>query len=535
MNVRTKLLLVLIILLAAALRFYKLGSNPPSLYWDEASLGYNAYSILKTGRDEHGKFLPLTNFAAFGDYKPPAYIYTAVPSIALFGLNEFAVRFPSALFGTLTVLIAYLLAKKIFQNEITGLLTSFFLAISPWHINLSRAAFEANLGFFFSISAIYFFIRFAKDNKYFIFASALFFLLAMYTFTGQRLFVPFILLILSFQFRKEIIANFRLVLFASVVSLFIFWPLFKFATGTIEGRLRFDEVSIFKDLTPINQSIEYRQRNNFSFLSNIFYNRRIFYLHEYAQNYFDSFSPTFLFTKGDVNPRFSTQLIGQLYIFDLILIPIGIFFLFKKKQQYTFLILGWLLISPLGPSTAKETPHALRLIHILPTFQLLSAYGIYELFRNIKEKKLFISTAVIFIAFELFYYLHSYYVHWPKMYSGEWQYGYREATTVAKDNYQDFDNIIVTNALGRPYIYFLFYMKYPPEKFQNNAEVTKDRFFFIDVHAFDKFKFGNPDEIKLNGRNLYISSNYLPDNAYLISTISDLSGKTVFQIGGKND
>src|SRR3989344_5188900 len=101
--------LILIILLAAFLRFYNLSKTPPSLYWDEASLGYNAYSILKTARDEHGQFLPITNFAAFGDYKPPGYIYLTVPSIAIFGVNEFAIRFPSAFFGTLTVLLAFFL------------------------------------------------------------------------------------------------------------------------------------------------------------------------------------------------------------------------------------------------------------------------------------------------------------------------------------------------------------------------------------------------------------------------------------------
>src|SRR3989344_1327591 len=109
--------LLAIIILAVVLRFYKLGTTPPSLYWDEVSLGYNAYSILKTGFDEHHHFLPLTNFAAFGDYKPPGYIYATVPSIALFGLNEFAVRFPSALAGTLTVLVTYFLVVELFEKK----------------------------------------------------------------------------------------------------------------------------------------------------------------------------------------------------------------------------------------------------------------------------------------------------------------------------------------------------------------------------------------------------------------------------------
>src|SRR3990167_5675964 len=110
-------LIFLVVLLAFILRFYNLNSVPPSLYWDEASLGYNAYSILKTARDEHGKLLPITNFAAFGDYKPSGYIYASVPAIAVFGLNEFSVRLPSTFFGVLTVLITYLLTKRLWKNE----------------------------------------------------------------------------------------------------------------------------------------------------------------------------------------------------------------------------------------------------------------------------------------------------------------------------------------------------------------------------------------------------------------------------------
>src|SRR5579872_6374629 len=159
-----KYILVAIILLAGLLRFYKLGQNPPSLYWDEASLGYNAYSILKTGSDEHGRHLPITDFAAFGDYKPPLYIYADVPAIAVFGLNEFGIRFPSAFFGTLTIFVAYLIAKSLIEDENVALLTSLFLAISPWHIQLSRAAYEANLGLFFSSLGILFFIKFAQKK-----------------------------------------------------------------------------------------------------------------------------------------------------------------------------------------------------------------------------------------------------------------------------------------------------------------------------------------------------------------------------------
>ena len=103
-----KIALIFIFALALFLRIYKLGSCPVGFLWDEAALGYNGYSILKTGRDEYGKFLPII-FKSFGDYKPGLYVYLTVPSIAIFGLTEFSTRLPAAIFGSLTVLLIYFL------------------------------------------------------------------------------------------------------------------------------------------------------------------------------------------------------------------------------------------------------------------------------------------------------------------------------------------------------------------------------------------------------------------------------------------
>ena len=532
-----KFLLILIIFLAFFLRFYKIGEIPPSLYWDEASLGYNAYSILKTAHDEHGQFLPVTNFAAFGDYKPPGYVYLTVPSIAIFGFDEFAIRFPSALFGVLTVIVTYFITKKLFQNEYVAQLSAFFLAISPWHLQLSRAAFEANAALFFSLFGIYSFIKFALGSRQWIVYSAASFLVALYTFTGQRLFVPLILILLVIQFRKDILKNLPLVLVVTIVSASLVWPMFKFSTQTIEGKLRFDEVTIFKDLKPINDSIVYREEDNFKTWSDIIHNRRFFYLHEYLTHYFDAFSPAFLFTKGDVNPRLSIQKIGELYLIDLATVLAGTYFLFAKKSKFAFLILGWLLISPLGPATARETPHALRMAHILPTFQILSAYGLYYIVQIFKFKKKILIPVILFsiVAF-MSYYLNAYHIYWPKTYSGEWQYGYKEAVQITKGYYNQVDNVFVTKGQGRPYVYFLLYMKYDPASFQNNSQAFKDQFFFIDVNGFDKFKFIDSDSDALTVNNsLYIlGANNLPNHVNKISTVKNLEGKSVFDIGITN-
>ena len=421
---------------------------------------------------------------------------------------------------------------EIGNSETIALCAMFLLAISPWHIQFSRGAFEANLGLFFSTLGIYLFLKFATEKPIYILPSALSFLAAIYTFTGQRLFVPFILLILVLQFRKQIITNLKTVAVTAVLAAILFWPLFVFVTRTIEGQLRFNEVTIFKDLEPINQSTRFRERDNFSWWANIIHNRRLFYTYQYLTHYFDAFNPSFLFTRGDVNPRLSIQEVGELYFFDLPLILAGIYFLFDRKQKYRFLILGWLLVSPLGPATARETPHALRMIHILPTFQLIAAYGLYHLYQIFKFKKLFIVFSSLIFIFSLFYYLHMYYLHWPINYSDHWQYGYKQAAEVVKSRYQDVDQVVVTKALSRPYIYFLLYMQFDPRKYWQSAQIVKDRFFFIDVTGFDKFIFTDPSEVAVRGRVLYVvGPGKLPAGSQKIATISDLNGKSVFDIG----
>lgn len=344
--------------------------------------------------------------------------------------------------------------------------------------------------------------------------------------------MPFIVLILFLNFRKEILSNFKIVVPSAIFAALLFWPLFVFSTQTIEGRLRFNEVTIFKDLKPIEESTAYRQRENFSLLSGIIYNRRLFYARDYLIHYFDAFNPAFLFTKGDVNPRLSVQEVGELYLVDLPLILAGIYFLLKTKNKCRFLILGWLLVSPLGPATARETPHALRMIHILPTFQLLAAFGLYNLYKTIKYKKLLITLTFLLLTLNFFYYLHMYYVHWPRDYSGDWQYGYKQTVSAIAPIYQNYDRVIVSRKLGRPYIYFLLYLKYDPYKFRQTAKVTRDDFFFLDVQGFDRFSFmDDVSNFQADGKKLYITPpSSTPEGAKVMDTIKQLDGQTVFEI-----
>src|SRR3989339_1082012 len=104
---KNKILLIIIIVLAFLLRFWKLDTYP-AFNADEAALGYNAYSLILTGKDEHGNSWPV-HFRSFNDFKPGGYVYIILPFVKVFGLNEWSVRSPNAILGVGTVYVLYLL------------------------------------------------------------------------------------------------------------------------------------------------------------------------------------------------------------------------------------------------------------------------------------------------------------------------------------------------------------------------------------------------------------------------------------------
>ena len=185
-----------ILSLAGILRFYKLGINPPSLDWDETSLAYNAWALSETGHDEFGNSWPLS-IRSFGDYKPPLYTYLLIPSLRIFGKTEFAVRFPSALAGTLTVLVTFYLAKEVIDESrvLAPFVASFLMAISPWHLQFSRIAFEANLGLFFYILGVWLLLRwFTHRSSWLLFSSSLAGGAALMSYHSTKIVLPLLLI-----------------------------------------------------------------------------------------------------------------------------------------------------------------------------------------------------------------------------------------------------------------------------------------------------------------------------------------------------
>ena len=501
------LLLGLIFILGIFLRFYKLGQIPPSLDWDEASIGYNAYTILKTAKDEYGNFLPIS-IRSFNDYKASVYVYLSVIPIALFGLNEFSVRFISALFGSLTVLLAYFLIRKLlsfdkrYKNNYTiPLLTAFLLAVSPWHIQFSRVAFEANLSLFFFIGGFLLLLKAVKNNFYLPF-SVLFFGTAMLSYHSAKIVVPIFVTGLLFIFNKKLFRQKMYLLFSFLLAV-LFAGILIYGSS-LGGSSRFASSSVFGQSKTILETIK-----------------------QIIANYLIHFDFNFLFIKGDPQIRHHAPGLAQLYLWELPFIIIGIVFLFKNKLKGRGVIFWWFLTAPIAAALTADVPNAVRSLLFLPSFQFFTAFGVYSIYYSLKNylRVLLLVIILSLITYHLSLYLHMYFIHYPLENSQNWQYGYKQAVEYFNKNKDKYNKVIVTTAYDQPYIYFLFYQQ-PLKIMVNNGEYYK---------GFDNLQFRPinwEEDSKMNNVLLIGTEEEIPLNDKVIKEIKFLNGQTAFRIVG---
>ena len=538
------IILTFVFLLAFFLRFYNLGVNPPSLDWDEASIGYNAYSILKTGADEYGNKLPLS-IRYFGDYKPPAYIYLSVPSIALFGLSEMGVRLPSAILGFLSVITIYFLTKEIFskleknKKEILAILAAFFWGVSPWSLQFSRAAFEGNAGIFFFLLAFLLLLKSLKA-KWLAILAAISFVLSIYSYHSFVLITPLFIAAFTLLFWKDILVNKKYYLVSLLFGLIISLPVYSSFISIGGSGSRLSMVSIFATGETINPSIK-RLEYDYSRsdkIGAILDNRRVVYFLALAKGYFDHWNPDFLFFNGDGGGQHHAVNMGMQYLWELPFIIFGIYFIFRDRTKKSLLILVLFLIAPLSSAVSTGTPHPVRAIAMAPAFSIFTALGVYYFFlnrNNYKYKILLVITAGLFVI-NFAYYLHQYYVHTPRQISHWWQYGNKEAVLEAKSVENKYSKILFTYIYDQPYIYYLFHNKIEPSWYQKNwnyqgsGQVERMR-RVIGKYEFRKINYSQDSQLK---NTLLIGSpNEIPENAPgLIKTIYFLDGSVAFRIVG---
>lgn len=541
--------LVLILILAFGLRFFKVTTIPPSLNWDETSIGYNAYSILKTGRDEWGEFMPV-HFRSFGEYKLPAQIYASIPAIAIFGLNEFGVRITPVVYGTLTVILLYFLVFEMLKKKEIALVSSFLLAVSPWHIQLTRGSFESSFSLFWFVMAVWFLVKGLKKPMWII-ASMVPFVVSIYTYNTARVFTPMFLFVFYLANARYLIKNFKYAFFGFATFVVFALPVVPFVlSGGASARYKLVSITDDKGLVP-----RIEERRNLStlppFLTKLIHNRYTYNTYYFAQNYVAHFTPDFLFINGAGHRQHHVQGVGQLYWIQAPFLLYGLYLFIKRKDVSLRVLLPWLFLAFVPVSMTNDSiPNALRTLIAVPVYQVFTAIGVYEFIKHKqslpllgkKYTKAVLAISIVLFVINFYIYLNNLYLLYPVRYSKDWQYGNKQVVEYIEDNQDKYDIIVFSRTYGEPHIFTLFNLKYDPAKFQsiNNLE-RFETFDWVRVLRFDKYYFPDlgdegtryQDIIRSNPnkRILFVGkSGDFPPEAKILERINFLDGTEAFEI-----
>ncbi|MDD4938266.1 MAG: glycosyltransferase family 39 protein [Candidatus Shapirobacteria bacterium] len=511
-----KLILCLIIFIAFFLRFINLWDTP-ALNPDEAALGYNAYSLILTGKDEHGTSWPL-HFKSFGDYKPGGYVYLAIPFVKILGLNPLAVRLPNLILSILTILFLYKLILIFSKNKKLALLSATVLTLSPWHIHFSRGAWESQTALSFIIIGTYFFFKsiqkkFLPNFSLFV----IFYVLSLYCYHSARIIAPLLALTLIILYFQFLIKKIPQIFIPIIIGLAFIIPV---AVSFLHngGTTRFGGVGLTADQGPIWRANELiNQHTNSNQLSRIIHNKKILYLISWGQKYSSHFNPNFLFIDGDEVPRSKIPEMGQLYLIELPFLILGVIFILKSKffsSKVKKFIFSFLFIAPLASSLTFQAPSALRSLPLTIPLSILTTGGIYYLLELLKKySKILIPLIIIAYLYSGAYYLDSYFLHYQKRYPFAWEYGFDQLVPYLESQKNQYENIYITNKYDQPYILFLFFSKYPPAQIQSQIKLTPpDNFGFSTVLNYDNYHFGK------------IEWDTIPNNSLIVSSDEEIPG-----------
>lgn len=495
-------LFLLILLLAFVLRFYKLGEIPTGLYRDETAIGYNAYSILTTGKDEYGRKLPLY-FQSFGDYKLPVYIYSTVVSVKLFGLNAFAVRFPSALFGFLTVIVFYFLVKELTKDENFSLLSTFIFSITPWTIHYNRATYEVSMSLFLYLLGTLFLIwAFRKKLPAAFFIGTLCFIVTLYSYNLTRLLSPVLYFGTLLLFRKEFKNINKLELMPTLITSFVLLIPFALTFGQNGGVSSASGTLLSSSAVVKAPLVEFRSYMITlpqSFIT-IFFNSNFQLLWQYLQNIATYLSVTFFFISGATQGNQGIGNVGQFYLFELPLFILGISMLFKENKFIKSLMFFWVGATILIASFTRDVPHGTRSFFLIFPMVFIICLGLKRVISWISKintsyiKISAYAILLIIFTYNIVYYLSSYFVRFPVAYARQWNEEDKNLSLYISQNENKYNKIVFDNSSKFPYTSYLFYNMYNPDKFQKEQQrYPADSEGFTLIRVFDKFEFRDID------------------------------------------
>jgi 4-amino-4-deoxy-L-arabinose transferase-like glycosyltransferase len=513
--------LILIILIASVVRLVALDRVPPGLAPDEASNGYDAYSILLTGRDQHGVLLPLV-MRSFNDYRMPLFVYSAVPFVGLFGLTSATVRMTAAFWGIATVLVTYWLGARML-NRRTGLVAALFCALSAWHIHASRLGFEMTLITFGVALAVALLWQWQADQRdRWLILAGLTLGFSLYTYSTAKLLVPLLGAFMGFFWWRTLQKHIKVAGVAIAALILLALPM-AYLTLRYPDQMqaRFNQVATFRPGRPWPVALA-----------------------ESSSLFIAHFLPSYLFAKGDAYVLQHPPFGGQLYWVQAPLLLIGLFLLTQAKYRRAVLfIVIWLLIAAVPGAitepSVQGTPHALRNLPAVVPFQLLTALGINWLWELRRLRPSLRASLISLLAAGLLlnaaWFLKGYFTTYPAKAAGFFADGMQQVIQTMDTVENNYPAVTFSDSVAWPYIYVLFFTRYDPQALHINPPERGEE-MFAPVTRMGKYSVVHDIEqaYRESERGLFIGpASMLPDVPALAIIRRPANGTPMCKIVGK--
>ena len=452
-KIRGKILIVVIFLVGIFLRLYKLDIIPTGFFRDEAALGYNAYSIWLTGKDEFGQTLPLI-FRSFEVFFLPLYVYLSAPIVGILGLSVFSTRLLSALAGIFALISIFYIANKIWNRKV-AVFSLFILAISPWHILYGRGAFEGNLALtLFSFGFLYFTYFIESERQKYCYLSFMFFALSMYSYQSERVVVPLLGLAILILNYKKLWNLRRIIILPAIFALVLLIPILSVTSKAASVHRAFG-VSLFnKPLHGFNSELPKGFFNN---------NPYFLRINQISGLYVSYFSPRNLFIEGDWEKQRSVDGNSVFYPWLLPFLLLGFWKLIKRRKPEDKFLLAWVLSAPIPAALTSDPFHTYRSLLLYFPLAILIAFGLAEAYTGIKQKFAFMVVFSGIAILSLVYFIFNYAITTQIVRARSWDFGYKEIVSFINEN--NFEKVIVHDPWTESYIHFLFFGKVRPEDY----------------------------------------------------------------------
>ena len=478
---------VYIILIIGMLnRIVGITDMPNALNCDEASAGYEAFSLLNYGIDRNGNHNP-SFLVAWGSGQNALLTYLIIPLIKIFGLKTIAIRLPMAILGCISLVVLYLLLRKI-ANKKLALIGLAFFAICPWHIMKSRWGLESNLFPDLILIFAYLLIKGIEDkNKIIYYLSFVIAGISAYAYGTSYYFLPVFLIPLLIILVKQKKITIKQAIFSIIIVGIVSLPVILYV---VINTLTLDQINLPFLTVPKLKVNRYKELT--SIFSGEFFNTSINNLMHGLR---------ILIFQYDGLPWNSIMSYGTIYLFSTFFTIIGIIDSFRKNKKvevkYNYLFNIWFIVSII--LTCICDPNINRINIIMIPIAYYTIIGIYLIVNN--RKKVAIGIAILYtISFGLF--MNKYLKEDCGTY-GTFESDLEEVMQYAKKLVDNSNKeIYITNEIN--YIFVLYYTQYDTNDYVKTVDYEDEYVEFRQVNSFGNYYLQNIENIKSDGNRAYV-------------------------------